>query len=68
MAAVPDDAIAYAKEVYAAFATVGFDDDSARRLKVLLDKYEAGGSCLSGDELVMIAQKTHLAAVDWVQR
>ena len=66
--AVPDDAILYAREVYAACATVGFDDASARRLKALLDEYEAGAAHSSSDELMAIAQQAQRASMQWVNR
>ena len=66
--AVPDNAIVYAREVYAACATVGFDDASARRLKALLDDYEAGETTVSNDELRVVAQKAQRASVEWVDR
>ena len=64
--AVPVNAILYAREVYAACATVGFDDASARRLKALLDEYEAGNASFSGDELMTIAQRAQRASIEWV--
>ena len=65
---MPDNAIDYAKEVYAACATVGFDDANVRRLKALLDEDAAGHASLSRDELVTVAQQTQRAAVEWVNR
>ena len=65
---MPDEAILYAREVYAACATVGFDDAKARKLKALLDEYDAGNPSLSHDDLMTIAQQTQRAAVEWGSR
>ena len=57
----------YAKEVYAACATIGFDDGSAAGLKTLLDRLAAGQD-VSEAELLRAAQQAHLAAANWAGR
>ncbi len=63
---VKADAVAYAREVYVACATVGFDGDYATRLKALLDEYDAGTFAASDSKLVKVAESAHLAAVAWI--
>ena len=55
-----DDALAYAREVYAACATVGFADAEVARLKAMLD------GAATGAELVIAAQAVQARAVAWV--
>ena len=57
----------YAEEVYAACATIGFSEEPAATLKVLLDKIAAGKDVAEA-ELMRIAQKAHRAAANWAGR
>ena len=57
----------YAKEVYAACATIGFDEGPAATLKALLDRVAAKGDVAEA-ELVRAAQEAHLAAANWAGR
>ena len=61
-----DDGVAYAREVYAACATVGFADERVTGLKRLLDAHEAGRGAVA--DLVAEAQKVQLASIAWVSR
>ena len=54
--------IAYAKEVYAACATVGFRSETVTRLKQLIDD----GSNL--DAIMAAAQKAQGESIDWAGR
>jgi hypothetical protein len=63
-----DAALTYAKEVYAACATVGFVDGEAIRLKRLVDRRDAGHIGSTDAELVAVAQAAHTAAVAWASR
>ena len=54
-----DEALAYAREVYAACATVGFADAEVDRLKAMLDGAAAGA------DLVIAAQAVQARAVAW---
>ena len=65
---MPDDAIIYAKEVYAACATVGFDSADARHLKALLDEYDTGRTSAASGDLVTIAQQVQRASIEWINR
>ena len=57
----------YAKEVYAACATIGFDEGPAAALKALLDQIAARQEVAEA-ELVRVAQEAHLAAANWAGR
>ncbi len=57
----------YAEEVYAACATIGFDEGPAATLKALLDRLAARQD-VSEAELVRVAQEAHLAAANWAGR
>ena len=57
----------YAKEVYAACATIGFSDGPAATLKTLLDKLAAGQDVAEA-ELLHAAQEAHRAAANWAGR
>ena len=57
--------VEYAREVYAACATVGYESPDVTRLKALLD----AGSPRDGDaEIVALAQKVQHASMAWVGR
>jgi hypothetical protein len=62
-----DDVLAYAREVYAACATVGSNDATARHLKLLLDQV-AGGTDVANSDLLQAAQDAQRAAVRWADR
>lgn len=55
-------AIAYAKEVYAACATVGFASPAVTRLKQLLDE---GGDM---SEIMALAQQAQRESIGWAGR
>jgi hypothetical protein len=67
MPSAPDDVLAYAREVYAACATVGSNDATARHLKLLLDQV-AGGTDVASSDLLQAAQDAQRAAVRWADR
>jgi hypothetical protein len=54
--------VAFAKEVYAACATVGFASPTVTRLKRLLDE---GGDA---DEIVAVAQAAQRESIAWAGR
>ena len=54
--------IAYAKEVYAACATVGFTSPAVTRLKQLLDEDGDAG------EMVALAQQAQRESIGWAGR
>ncbi len=56
------DALAYAREVYAACATVGFADAEVARLKAMLD----AGDAVNAGELVAAARLAQSRSVAWV--
>ena len=57
----------YAREVYAACATVGFVEGPASTLKALLDRI-ADRRDVAEEELLKAAQTAHLAAANWAGR
>ena len=57
----------YAEEVYAACATIGFEDGPAAALKALIDRLAAGQDVAEA-ELLQAAQQAHLAAANWAGR
>ena len=65
-----DDALDYAKEVYAACLTIGFTGEDVARLKRLIDAYETAADAEAGREadLVRAAQRAHLEAANWAGR
>ena len=65
---VSTSAVAYAQEVYAACATVGYDGPLAIRLKKLLDKHQSEPETVLDEDLVLLAQRAHLDAVAWLNR
>ncbi len=54
--------IAYAKEVYAACATVGFDSAVVKRLKRLIDEN------IDADAIMAAARQAQLDSIDWAGR
>ncbi len=56
----------YAREVYAACATIGFESPESIRLKALLDAADAHHSDL--DEIVALAQMVQRASIAWAGR
>ncbi len=61
-----EDGLAYAREVYAACATVGFSNGQVTKLKRLLDEHDAGYVDIA--DLVAAAQSVQLASIAWVSR
>ena len=59
-----DDAVAYAEEVYAACATVGFRSPDVDRLKALLDAPKGSET----NVLLETAQKVQRDSIGWVGR
>ena len=59
--------LAYAEEVYAACATIGFEGGPAATLKALLDRIAARQD-VEEAELVRVAKEAHLAAANWAGR
>ena len=57
------EAVAYAEEVYAACATVGFHNGDVARLKAMLDAVPDGGT--DGLALSRLAQEVQRQAVAW---
>ena len=62
-----DDALAYAKEVYAACATVGFINDNVRRLKELLDADRGTYDGIQSIALLTLAQQVQFQSIAWVE-
>lgn len=63
----PDPSVEYAREVYAACATIGFLDDNVMRLKAWLDVFDAGEERVEVDiaTVTEVAKRAHLAAGAW---
>lgn len=59
--------LAYAQEVYAACATIGFTEGPAETLKTLLDR-QARGDDVADCDLQRAAQDAHRAAANWAGR
>ena len=57
------DTVAYAEEVYAACATVGFHNEDVVRLKAMLDAVSTGST--DGADLARVAQEVQRQAVAW---
>ncbi len=62
------ESLDYAREVWAACATVGFDEGPAATLKALLDRLDEGRRDVDEAELLRAAQAAHLAAANWAGR
>lgn len=60
-------ALDYAKEVYAACATIGFAQESAAFLKALIDQQVAARDVAESD-LIRAAETAHRAAAEWAGR
>lgn len=58
--------VEYAREVYAACATVGYESPDVTRLKALLDA--AGARDGDAGEIVTLAQTVQRASIDWAGR
>ena len=57
------ETVAYAEEVYAACATVGFHNGDVARLKAMLDAVATAAA--DGIELARVAQEVQRQAVAW---